>query len=295
MTIASLSKINQAQKERLSFIDFRLHFLGSMGRNDLVSRFGIQAAAATRDISLYRAQAPKNLKYDSKAKSYIRDKSFLPLFKYSSAQALTALTQGFGDDFVVGHQTHITCEEPTLLNVPKLEILATLSRAIYQKKALKINYRSLSSGKGAREISPFALVNNGLRWHIRAFDRRHGRFADFVINRISDPAAIKNSEIEQHESKECDIQWNRIVELQIIAHPNLKFPETIEHEYDMKDGILHLNVRAAVAGYVLRRWNIDCSQDHSLTGFEFHLWLKNWRALYGVENLVLAPGYKSEE
>jgi len=54
---------------------------------------------------------------------------------------------------------------------------------------------------------------------------------------------------------------------------------------------LKVNVRAAVAGYVLRRWNVDCSEDHSMEGPEYHLWLKNRQALYGVENLVIAPGY----
>ncbi|SMG64447.1 conserved hypothetical protein, partial [methanotrophic bacterial endosymbiont of Bathymodiolus sp.] len=74
----------------------------------------------------------------------------------------------------------------------------------------------------------------------------------------------------------------------------------IVFEYDMQpikddgeDGaMLALQVRAAVAGYVLRRWNIDCSEQHLLTGVENHLWLQNRQTLYGVENLVIAPGYE---
>ena len=50
-------------------------------------------------------------------------------------------------------------------------------------------------------------------------------------------------------------------------------------------------VRAAMAGYLLRRWNVDCTEDHGLKGTEYHLWLRNRQALYGVTNLVLAPGY----
>ena len=50
--------INQTQKERLSHIDFKANFLGTIGRNDLVSRFGIKQAAATRDITLYKDIAP---------------------------------------------------------------------------------------------------------------------------------------------------------------------------------------------------------------------------------------------
>ena len=32
-----------------------------------------------------------------------------------------------------------------------------------------------------------------------------------------------------------------------------------------------------------------------LKGPEYHLWLKNWQALYGVENLVIAPGYNKNK
>jgi len=292
MTATRLEEISQAQQERLSHIDFKLRFLGTIGRNDLVSRFGIKAAAATRDITLYKELAPQNLEYDTKAKIYTRSDSFTPLFDYSSQQALTALAHGFGDDFVVSHKAHIACETPAQLNKPQLDTLSVLTRAIHQQKVVEITYRSLSSGLTTREIVPFVLVDNGLRWHVRAFDRHRARFTDFVINRISDPRLIQDGKIEEHEQKDNDIQWNRIVELEIVPHPRLQFPETIEHEYDMTDGTLHVNVRAAVAGYVLRRWNVDCSEDHCLDGPEYHLWLENRQALYGVENLVIAPGYK---
>ena len=37
----------------------------------------------------------------------------------------------------------------------------------------------------------------------------------------------------------------------------------------------------------------DCTEDHSLKCAEYHLWLRNRQALYGVTNLVLAPGYEA--
>ncbi len=295
MAPTRLSDISQAQQERLSHIDFRLRFLGTIGRNDLVNRFGIKAAAATRDITLYKELASQNLEYDTKAKIYTWAERFAPLFDCSPHQALTALAHGFGDDFVATHKAHIACETPAQLNKPNLDTLSVLTRAIHQKKPVEITYRSLSSGHTTREIAPFVLVDNGLRWHVRAYDRKRSRFTDFVINRVSDPKLPPDGEVKEHETKDNDIQWNRIVELEIVPHPRVSFPETIEHEYDMNDGTLHVNVRAAVAGYVLRRWNVDCSKDHSLDGPEYHLWLKNRQALYGVENLVIAPGYNDDD
>ncbi len=293
MTSNHLDNVSQAQKERLFHIDFRLRFLGAVSRADLVNRFGVKAAAATRDLSLYKELAPGNLEYDTKAKIYNASGQFTPLFDYSQGQVLAALCHGLGDDYVGVHRALITAETPTQLNLPQLDVLSIISRAIYQKKAVHVQYRSLSSGQTSREIVPFALVDNGLRWHVRAYDRKRERFTDFVINRIAKPRLIAGKVLPSHETKEADIQWNRIVEMHLVPHPQLKHAETIEYEYGMYQGMLKVQVRAAVAGYVLRRWNIDCSEDHGLKGAEYHLWLRNHQTLYGVENLVIAPGFKS--
>ena len=78
----------------------------------------------------------------------------------------------------------------------------------------------------------------------------------------------------EHERPERDNQWTRIVDLEIVPHPRLQHPQTIAVEYAMRDGCLHTEVRAALAGYTLRRWNVDGSADHHLDGPEIHLWLR---------------------
>jgi hypothetical protein len=288
----AISDISQSQRERLAHIDFRLLFLGSMQRSDLIQRFGMKEAAATRDIALYKKFAPENLTYDTKARSYFYQTGFNPVFNYTPENALAALSRGYGDDYTGSTgQPMIPCETPTQLNRMALSSLAVLTRAIYQKQVVNVTYYSLSSGISEREIVPFALVDTGQRWHVRAFDRKQARFTDFVINRIKNPAAIE-SRIDENETRQADNQWNRIVDLSIVPHPKLSHPETIAMEYNMENNELHIQVRAAVAGYLLRRWNIDCSENHRLTGDEYHLWLKNYPTLYGVENLVIAPGYQ---
>lgn len=289
-----MEDINQPQKERLSYIDFRLYFLGSIGRNDLLKRFGMKEAAATRDIAQYKELAPKNLIYDTKAKIYTVASTFSPLFEYQADRVLSALSLGFGSNVVSKHRSFVSCETPSQLSKPNLDVLAVLTRAIYNKNVVSIEYRSLSSGFTKREIIPFSLADNGLRWHIRAYDRRRNRFTDFVITRITDPRILVDSSLEDHEQQQEDIQWNRIVELKIVAHPRLKHKKTIEIDYGMVDGVLDINVRAAVAGYLLRRWNVDCSAEATQEGAEYHLWLKNRQALYGVDNLVIAPGFEQD-
>jgi predicted DNA-binding transcriptional regulator YafY len=175
---------------------------------------------------------------------------------------------------------------------PNLEILAAITRALYARKPLKITYVSLSSGPSTRVIVPVALADNGLRWHVRAFDRSKSRFSDFVLTRITKTKDIQEG-AEEHELLAADEQWARIVDLEIVPHPGVKWPAAVEADYAMDRGVLKLRTRAALAGYVLRRWSVDSSANHSLDPASHHLWLSNSLALYGVESATLAPGVTS--
>lgn len=45
------------------------------------------------------------------------------------------------------------------------------------------------------------------------------------------------------------------------------------------------------AGYMLLRWSVDASLNHSLKEEQYRLWLSDPSALFGVENSKLAPGF----
>lgn len=201
------------------------------------------------------------------------------------------LSQGFGDGEPSALKSWITCEIPSRLTKPGLDTLACVTRAIHQERPLKVTYHSLSSGETEREIVPFALIDNGLRWHVRAFDRRSKDFRDFVITRMQRSVMLKESEVLPHEESDQDIQWTRIVELELVPHPDQPRPEIAEMDYGMAGGMVKMKLRAATAGHILRKWSVDCSADHRLRGPEYRLWLKDHLALYGVKNAVLAPGY----
>lgn len=295
MSGVQLTEMTQSQRDRLAFVELRLRFVGEIRRQDLVARFGIQAAAATRDLGQYKELGSRNLDYDTKGKVYVRAEWFRPVFDFPAERVLTWLSQGFGDGEPLRLRSLVVCEGSALSTNLDLEMLSVLTRAIHKKSAVEISYRALSSGLTTREIVPFALADNGQRWHVRGFDRRSGDFRDFVLTRIAD-ARLLSGAVKEHETADQDIQWNRITELELVPHPaNVQHPDTIEAEYGMTDGVLKIRARAAMAGYLLRRWNVDCTEDHSLKGGEYHLWLRNRQALYGVTNLVLAPGYESQE
>lgn len=295
MSNDKLSELTQTQRDRIAFIELCLRFVGEVRRQDIVSRFGIQSAAATRDIGLYKEFAPRNLDYNTRGKVYVRGSWFYPVFDFSAQRVLAWLSQGFGDGEPLRLRSLVTCEGALLPTSLDLEMLSVLTRAIHKKTAVEVTYRSLSSGLTTREIVPFALADDGQRWHVRAYDRRSNGFRDFVLARIAN-ARLITGEVKEYEAADQDIQWNRITELELVPHPaNVQHPDTIEAEYGMENGVLHRRVRAAMAGYLMRRWNVDCTEDHSIKGANYHLWLRNRQALYGVSNLVLAPGYKSQE
>lgn len=289
----SVRNLSQAQLERLAYIEFRLLFLGEVGRQDLMQRFGVAPAVATRDFAQYREAFPNNISFNGKTKSYVLGHEFSSAFKHFPDQVLTALAHGFGDGGVYRGRSLVPCELPFAPSRPAIDILAPISRAIHQQKIVILNYTSHSSGLTKREIAPFALVNDGLRWHVRAFDRKSNEFRDFVLTRMEEATLIHESASQKHELPSADIQWNRIVELDLVPHPNQDHPEIIEGDYGMIAGVLHIKIRASVAGYVLRQLIVDCSPTHRLKGKEYRLWLLNHLALYGVFSARLAPGYEN--
>ena len=286
-----VESLSHAQRERLAYIDFRLYFMGEIGRPDLTGRFGVAPAGATRDLALYREIAPQNIEFDGSNKIYRIGKDFVPLFEHAPARVLSAISLGFGDGVNGESQPMLPCESPTVLGSPRMEVLAPICRAIHAKRPVAIRYHSMSNGESERVIVPFALVDTGLRWHVRAFDRKSGEFRDFVVTRIEAPQLL-DEEPKTNERPDNDIQWTRIVELDLVPHPRLSRPEIIRMDYGMQDGSIRMRVRAAVAGYMLLRWSVDASPDHSLQGHEYRLWLKDHLALYGVKNALLAPGYR---
>ncbi|MDF5436237.1 WYL domain-containing protein, partial [Vibrio parahaemolyticus] len=194
-----LEKLPQASRDRIAHIDFTLLFKGEAVRADLVERFSIAPTQATKDFTLYRELAPGNIEYDQKLKLHKRGEVFEPLFDYDVVRTLATISQGYGDGFTGKVKPPLACEAPYHLNKPSLSIVAKVTEAIHKGKALSITYVSLSSGETTREIVPHTLVDNGLRWHVRGFDRKHAEFRDFVLTRIKAAVVLEDSRLSEAE------------------------------------------------------------------------------------------------
>jgi hypothetical protein len=273
-----VESLSHAQRERLAYIDFRLYFFGEIGRPDLASasvwlRQGRRATwrctgksrrrtssstAATRST----ASARRSPRCSNTRRSACLSALALGLRRWSERRLAAAAAVR------VAHrpeQPQDGCAGPGLPGDPRQAPVA-------------IRYHSMSSGESERVIVPFALVDTGLRWHVRAFDRKSGEFRDFVVTRIEAPTLV-DEEPKANERPDNDIQWTRIVELDLVPHPRLARPEIIKMDYGMTDGSIRMRVRAAVAGYMLLRWSVDARPTTASKKNSTALWLSDPLAL----------------
>jgi predicted DNA-binding transcriptional regulator YafY len=282
MTTILLNDLSAAQRQRLAYIEFRVWFFGEVTRKDVLDRFGLATAAGTRDMVLYR------------------EPTFTPLFEHQAERVLAMLTAGFGEGEPPSMGESLPHAVPARLNQPPLDILAAVTRAIHGGYPLRLTYHSMKTGAVAREIVPHALVDSGLRWHVRAYDRTKGEFRDLVLTRMENIEPLENQStvnpVQSHELPAADAQWQKEINLDLLPHPAHPHPSSIARDFGMGAlGALRVTLRAAVAGYVLRQWQVDCSPDARLREREFRLWLADTAQLNGVDNAVLAPGFVKGE
>jgi hypothetical protein len=290
-----MDKHSFAQQQRLKYIDFRLMFVGHFTRAEVVENFKLGLSSATRDINIYKDLAGQNLTYDNAEKRYFITETFKPLFEHnkdvSCREFATQILSGSNSDSPIS----LSFEKQSQLVTPNILIVATITQAMINIKAITIEYLSPQSGLSQRVVIPHSIVDNGLRWHIRAFDEKSNQFRDFVITRIVSAKLIDKQILERAKIL-SDQQWMRIVHLELVPHPkNVKYPQAVECDYGMDQRILKLEVRSALTGYILRRWNVDCSENATQRSPEHQLWLHNRATLYGVDNLHLASGYTERE
>jgi hypothetical protein len=291
LTTSVISERSQKHRDRLAYIEFRLWFLGDASRRDLMERFGIAPAVATRDFTAYRELAPRNIDFEGRRKLYVLGEQFAPAFEHDPERVLSAISRGIGDGDDRQGGSYLPCELPLRLNRPTLQEVAVVTRAIHQQQVLLVKYHSLQRGTVRRKIVPHALVDSGLRWHTRAFDRDAGKFRDLVISRIEAATPMPSETILPHETAQADEEWNREVDLVLTVHPRVAHPEIVQRDFAMRRGELHVKVRAGVAGYVLQLWNVDCSPDRRLDPSIHRLCLKNLKTLMGTKSLEIAPGF----
>lgn len=283
------SKVRQGarwgQERRLEFIDYRLNWDGQINRSNLTDFFGISVPQASLDLTEYTKMAPANMEYDTRARVYRATAAFKPAFASSSLER-------YLDDLLrvtiqpeIPYGSFLGWHSPVAA-VPRLErrldpdVVGQILRAIRELESVNVFYRSMSDPDGSeRRLTPHALVHDGYRWHARSYCHKRKEFRDFLLSRI---VRAENAGRDQERSH-LDGAWNRMVDVVIISHPDLRPAQRrlIESDYAMENGEVHLKCRKALLYYLLFQLNLTRDQA-SRTPEAVQLALKNKDDIYAL-------------
>jgi predicted DNA-binding transcriptional regulator YafY len=105
-----------------------------------------------------------------------------------------------------------------------------------------------------RWISPAALGSDGVRWHLRAYNHDRGRYEDFLF-----PRMLQLGSTRACGDLPADTDWERCVAVLLKPAARLSAGQraVIEADYGMVDGVVRLEVRAALLALFLRRMGLD--------------------------------------
>lgn len=250
-----------AQRQRLQFVESIAQWEGVVQRQRVCEVFDVSANHVTRDLSLYRLLSPGNLEYDVSRRAYRPTAKFRPLFASGSADEYLALlklnleTQGLTGIPVWAEGIPIS-GLPTPQRTVNATVLRVLTHALREQGAAEVEYQSLRTPQpAARLIWPHHLVHVAGRWHVRAYDARRERFADFVLARLTEARA---SEQVRPPQASRDSEWETELTVEIIPNPKLSPPQqaVIALEYGMVHTKHHwvwaAKMRRALVPYFLK-------------------------------------------
>lgn len=270
-----------ATRQRLQYIEIKAFYCGSVSRSDVATAFGISDAAATKDLKLYGDLAPNNLLYNQRVFGFVPSDSFVEQFADLSPSTALPMIAGnlatSGGPYDDEPIYDIAVDSlPLPARYPHKSVLAQITRSIKSGKKLEVVYRSLSrrDSGDARIIEPHALINTGLRWHVRAYNQDTYDFRDFVLSRF-ERALLLDEDAES--SAAYDDDWVELETVKLAPHPGLDDKQRLglELDYGIRDKVLELKTRRALIGYLLQRLTVDTTKDHSLNPDKHQLVLVN--------------------
>lgn len=227
-----------AQRQRLQFVESIAQWEGVVQRQRICEVFDVSANHVTRDLSLYRTLSPGNLEYDVSRRAYRPTAKFRPLFASGSADEYLALlkfnleAQGQTGIPVLAEGMPIS-GLPMPQGVVNATALRVLTHALREQTAAEVVYQSLRTPQPtARLIWPHHLVHVAGRWHVRAYDAKRERFADFVLARLT---GARGSDQSRPLQATRDSDWEAELTVEVVPNPKLSPPQqaVIALEYGM--------------------------------------------------------------
>lgn len=280
-TFKTAADIKRNTRQRLQYIEIMAFYTGLVTRSDVAKSFGISDPAATKDLKLYSELAPDNLTYRHQVFGFVPTESFHAMFADLSpnivlpmiANNLATVAEPIEELSIYSIPVETL---PLPIRLPSKEVLAPIIRALKQKKQLRASYKSMSEREDIQDrlIEPHALVNTGLRWHVRAYCQHSYEFRDFVLSRFIESELLDEA---AESSPMYDDDWIEAITVKLSPHPQLSTAKrnSLLIDYDAKNDVIELDIRRALVGYSLHRLSVDTTIDHSLNPNAYQLVLLN--------------------
>jgi predicted DNA-binding transcriptional regulator YafY len=223
------------------FIRSRLYWFGHIGRQNIVSTFGVGTAYASRLLSAMRKELPvkpagKEFSMPiegTQAPEGVSSQRFLNDL-YFSAITRADPTSVCGED--VPH----TSMDAFRRQIPE-EILRPIVRALQGRSVIEIEYIGMNVGDQVktRVIEPLRLVHVGGRWHINAHCHSANGKRDFVLSRILGAKSVQRA---SKADPMLDFAQDGAVAHKYEAHPLLcqQQKEVVWREFGMQEGVLEV-------------------------------------------------------
>jgi predicted DNA-binding transcriptional regulator YafY len=271
--MVGIENLNYAQRQRLQFIESVALWEGIVGRQRVSRIFDVSENHITRDFALYRKSFPGNLDYDVSARAYRPGKGFKPHIGSGSPEEYLALLRAHLETHSVAILPGIGQGDVAAVCLPAPnaplndKVLREITRALHQGHGVKVKYQSLRSPAPVeRVIWPHALVFAGVRWHIRAYDSKHGHFGDFTLHRILSATPVPDT---TPVSVDRDVDWHEVINIDIRLADTLTDTQkdVLIKEYGMeligKKWVWRVPLKRCLVSYFLRWLRLDLSETKS--------------------------------
>lgn len=250
-------------EKRMEFIEFRLFWEDGINRADIIHQFGVSVPQASKDLTLYEERAPGNLHYDKSAKRYRASDEFKPAFLEPDAAAYLAyLCANNGTEAGPAEAWLATTPDFDAMPIPHrrvdVAVLRDVVAAMREDRSLEVRYQSMNPSRPPfewRRITPHALGNDGLRWHIRAFCHIDRKFKDFVLSRCLNTRKLDSP----GSTPENDTLWNEYFVVALEPNPALSDSQqsVIARDFEMQGRRAEVLVRKALLYYFQKRLRLD--------------------------------------
>lgn len=266
---------------QMQFIEVVMQWEGQLTNRRLQEYFDLSRPTARDRIRQYQEKHPDNrFEYDASIKRFLPGKHFQPQLTQGSLSEYLiffgeSLTGPFADQANI--LPYIETLQPPVRNIDP-HLVRKIIEACKKQWRLDCDYFSVTSGKvEGRIISPHTLINDGLRWHVRAYCEKSRGYRDLVLSRFQGEPSLE-SPAEYTRAQDDD--WNAMVNIVLTPDSRLSAARQhcIELDYCMTDGQLQIPCRGAMVKYLLQRLRVD-NYHHKPEGQQIVVDSECWEAL----------------